>query len=702
MNNLVSVVIPFYNVSDKISLTLRSIQSQTYKSLDVILVDDGSDDDSIQAIESLIKGDERFRIIHQQNAGPASARILGLKHAKGDYVFFLDSDDLIHPNAIESLLAVAVDNNVEIAIAKYETFYKFENQFKESLSLKTIEFEKKDILKELAICTRIQNFIWGKLFRKEIIDASDFDSEKLLGEDIATLYKIFNRCKKAVYLDGTPLVLYYQNPDSISHKLSYRKLNDYCNALIEKTNFYKQNYPDYYGLTFYANIDFWFLAEVNYDLRRINNIFELKKHIDSTCHGLRNKMKLFVANRPGIARKMIKKHAYETESNKKRIAIINTYNSMSTGNVAKTISDGMADEYDFKLFYGRCYDKWDNASIYFGGSKFFNFINNIYVKFSGNIGGAHKLATRRLIKKLKQYNPDIVHLHNIHGNFVNYKMLFNYLKDKNVVVTMHDCFWLTGRCAHFVNEKIICDGWKSECKKCKYKNIYMQTLLFDKANKIYNLKQSFLSNSKNLHLVALSSWQANLFRKQKVDLIPNGFDFDVQCQQKSANNKTIIIGVSQNWIPSKGINDFNYLAEKLDSQKYEIRLIGKMGKNVVANKNIKILGTLSQQEVLKQISQSDIFVNPTYVDTFPTVLIESLACGTPVITYDVGGCKDIVGDCGRFVERGDTNQLLKAVLEFNPTDFSKEKIVERSKKFNKEKMIDGYKKLFKEVLHGTN
>ena len=700
MNNLVSIIVPFFNAEKTLSDTLKCLERQTFQQIEIILVNDGSNDKSSDIAASFCIKDMRFKLFNTSNFGPGCARKFGLQKASGDYIFFLDSDDLIHGKTIEILLSELLKVNCDVSIARYETFVDCPHQ-KKDIVLQPTFLKHDDLIKEISLCGRIQNFFWGKLFRRNILFLEDFDQNKLLGEDITSMIKIFDKCSSGVFIDGTPLVFYKQNPLSLSKKLSYKKLNNYCDALLEKTDFIKNKYPEFYFLTFNSNIDFWFLIEQKYDLNRIQNIALLKHHIDKTSSGLRRKFKLFVANHPNFAHKLFKNKKDSSDKPHKRIAVINTYNRMSTGNVAKSIMDGVNNEYETKLFYGRCHDKWDNDSIFVGGSKIYNFVNNVFVKVTGKIGGKHRHSTKSLIKQLNDFNPDIIHLHNIHGNFLNYKMLFKYLKNKKVVVTMHDCFWLTGRCVHFIDDKVVCDLWKSGCIKCPHKKLYMATLCFDKAKQIFDLKQGFLKKCTNLKLVALSQWQKDLFEGRDVQLIPNGFDIKTDFVKKNnESNRLSIIGVSQVWTNSKGLTDFNYLADKLDPEKFSITLIGKRGKRMSIHKNIRLIENISKTDLLKLVTNSDIFVNPTYVDTFPTVLIESLACGTPIISYDVGGCKDIVGSSGFLIPRGNVGELLKHIISFRKSDFDSKQIQEHSKMFSKQIMVDRYRELYKEILNG--
>lgn len=698
MSDLISIIVPFFNSKEFILETVDSIRCQTFKKFEVIFVNDGSTDHSRDLVVKATKNDDRFKIIDITNSGPAIARIEGLKKSTGDFVFFLDSDDLIHERALETLYNQIQRNNCDVAIANYTSFYSKNYQINTTLQNTCVSLSKSELIDELSTCKRIQNFLWGKLFKRDVLHISDFDISKKLGEDIATTYKIFDRCDSGVFVSGSPLVFYRKSKNSLSHRINYSKLNDYCDALVAKTSFIKEKYPEYFKFTFDYNLDFYLLVVKNYDMSLVTNIPIIKGFLKETAKSLIKKIKLYIAFCPRIVRKIFKENSNIGLDDKKRIAVINTYNSMSTGRVAKSIAVGVSDVYYCKLFYGRCYDKNDGDSVFFGSSRLRNLIENVFVKITGKIGGFHKKNTKRLIKYLEDFKPDIIHLHNIHGNFLNYEMLFNYIKDKPVVVTMHDCFWLTGRCAHFLTKATNCQEWKNECNKCKFKNLYMKTLIFDRAHEQYALKQKFFNECKNLTLVCLSNWQQNLFSNfHNTRLIPNGFDFQYDVS-KQKNKKITIVGVSQNWTKEKGIEDFNYLSKNLDQDKYRIILIGKRKNGISVDKNINMLGIMPNKRTIELISKSDIFVNPTYVDTFPTVLIESLYCRTPIITYDVGGCRDIVGECGQIIERGNLVSLLKAIKEFNPKDFDCIKINEQYVKFSKKSMILKYRCLYDEVI----
>ena len=210
MNNLVSIIVPFFNAEKTLLDTLECLERQTYQQIEIVLVNDGSKDKSSDIAASFCTKDLRFKLFNTSNLGPGHARKFGLQKASGDYIFFLDSDDLIHEKTIEILLDELLKSNCDVSIAKYETFIDCPQQ-KTDIVSQPIFLDHNDLIKEISFCGRIQNFFWGKLFRRNILFLEDFDQNKLLGEDITSMIKIFDKCSSGVFIDGTPLVFYRQN-----------------------------------------------------------------------------------------------------------------------------------------------------------------------------------------------------------------------------------------------------------------------------------------------------------------------------------------------------------------------------------------------------------------------------------------------------------------------------------------------------------
>lgn len=300
---------------------------------------------------------------------------------------------------------------------------------------------------------------------------------------------------------------------------------------------------------------------------------------------------------------------------------------------------------------------------------------NIHLKLSGITGynGCFSyLSTKQFIKKIDKYKPDVIHLHNLHNCYINLPMLFNYIKKHNIPVvwTLHDCWAFTGHCPHFTMAK--CDKWRTSCHDCPSYREYPASL-FDNSNKMYKLKKKWFTGVPNMTIVTPSQWLADLVKESylkdyPVKVIHNGIDLEVfkptpsNFRQKYgiADNKYIVLGVAFGWGKQKGLDVFVELARRLNSENYQIVLVGtdeSVDKQLLEN-IISIHRTQNQAELAEIYTAADVFANPTREENYPTVNMESLACGTPVLTFRTGGSPEIIDEtCGAVVECDDVDAL---------------------------------------------
>ena len=291
-----------------------------------------------------------------------------------------------------------------------------------------------------------------------------------------------------------------------------------------------------------------------------------------------------------------------------------------------------------------------------------------------NHGLSSRFATKRAIKAIQQYQPDVIQLHCIHGYYMNYKILFEYLRSTKVPVvwTFHDCWAFTGHCAYF--DSINCKKWKTNCHNCELKKSYPTSLLLDKSIRNYKLKQRlFTSINDRLVIVPVSYWLEDLvrhsfFKEARIQTIHNGVDLDVFAPQNSdrlrnslgLGEKKVILGVALPWSPRKGLNDMIKISKILPKDIFQIMLIGLDDKQI-ANLPEGVIGikrTNNVQELAEYYSLASVFVNPTYEDNFPTTNIEALSCGTPVITYKTGGSPEAISNgTGWVVNQGDVEEI---------------------------------------------
>ena len=332
-------------------------------------------------------------------------------------------------------------------------------------------------------------------------------------------------------------------------------------------------------------------------------------------------------------------------------------------------------------------------------------------KITGKNGCFSRFATKKLIKHIKKCNPDILHLHNVHGWYLHLPTLFDFIKKSNIQVvwTLHDCWTFTGKCAHF--EKIGCEKWKTGCFSCPQLREYPQSYV-DCSKSMYQKKKEWFTGVENLTIVTPSAWLADLVKQSflqeyPVKIIQNGINLSVFSPTASdfkkrygIEGKHLILGVSLGWSDSKGLDVFVELAKRL-GEEYAILLVGTDEKTdkLLPKNVISIHRTQNVKELAELYSAADVLVNPTREDTFPTVNIEALACGTPVVTFRSGGSPECIDEsCGVVVEKNNVDEMerqIKRVCEDKP--FTKEACVARAKQFDKKNKFNEYVKLYEKL-----
>lgn len=340
-------------------------------------------------------------------------------------------------------------------------------------------------------------------------------------------------------------------------------------------------------------------------------------------------------------------------------------------------------------------------------------VHVLHTFFKGEHGFASSKQTARLIEKIKEYDPDIIHLHNIHGFYLDVEQLFRYLKTsgKPVVWTLHDCWSFTGHCAHF--DYIGCMKWKTGCGSCpQYKNVYPYALFKDNSAGNYKRKKRSFTGVPDLTVVTPSRWLAGYVRESylgeyPVQVIPNGIALDRfrpvdggLRKRLGFENKYILLGVASMWEERKGYAYFEQLADRLDDS-YQIILIG-LSKRKLKTLHPRIHGVMrtnSMEELAEYYSMADAYVNTTLEDTFPTTNLEALACGTPVITFATGGSVESVdASCGKIVPKGDIEALIQAIEELRGEPDKKEACLRRAAGYDKDDRFQDYLKLYRSLL----
>lgn len=329
--------------------------------------------------------------------------------------------------------------------------------------------------------------------------------------------------------------------------------------------------------------------------------------------------------------------------------------------------------------------------------------------FRGEHGFASGRQTKRLIGRIRKWNPDVIHLQNIHGFVLQVEILFAYLKEagKPVVWTLHDCWPYTGHCAFY--DYTACEGWKTGCRACReYQRTYPYALFRNHTIQNYERKRTAFTGVADLTIVTPSRWLAgevkqSFLKEYPVQVIPNGIDRkcfrpvkSLLRQRLGLEGRFVILGVANVWERRKGLEYFVKLSGRL-SEEYKVILIG-LSKKQIKSLPENIIGlerTSSAEDLAEYYSMADVFVNATLEDNFPTTNLEALACGTPVITFNTGGSPESVDEsCGQVVPKGDTEALIKAIRQEREAPRQSESCLKRAERYEKYDRFREYVELY--------
>lgn len=355
---------------------------------------------------------------------------------------------------------------------------------------------------------------------------------------------------------------------------------------------------------------------------------------------------------------------------------INTsVNSGSTGRIAEDIGRVLLENgHESYIAYGRGDRPSQSHKIKIGNKRDL-YTHGLKTLFFDKHGLGSIRATKSFVQKIDDIKPDAIGLHNIHGYYINYKILFDYIKQKKIptVWTFHDCWPFTGHCTYF--DGVDCFKWETHCNKCPKTNYYPKALT-DRSYQNFEDKKEAFRDVKKLKIITPSHWLSshvkNSFLKDyPVEVIHNGIDLKVfkPDQESYSADEKIILGVASTWDARKGLEDFKTLRKNLPLS-LKIVLIGLNNKQIESlPAGIQgISRTENIEELVKWYNKATVFVNPTYVDNFPTTNIEALACGTPVITYNTGGSPEAIdSETGVVVGKGDIKGLQTAIIEIDKT-----------------------------------
>lgn len=351
-------------------------------------------------------------------------------------------------------------------------------------------------------------------------------------------------------------------------------------------------------------------------------------------------------------------------------------------------------------------DAGANCGYYRIGTYNSRRVNVAFARITGYNGCFAWVETYKLLKKIDEFQPDIIHLHNLHDSYINLPMLFSYIKkhDIPVVWTLHDCWAFTGHCPHFTIAK--CDKWKTGCHGCKQYKDYPASI-FDNSELMWKLKKKWFTGVKNMTIVTPSEWLAGLakesyLKEYPIQVINNGIDLDVFKPTKSdfrekygiSPSECVILGVSFGWNYKKGLDCFVKLRNELNEQ-YRIVLVGtdsSIDKQLPSG-IVSIHRTQNQKELAEVYSAADVFFNPTREEVLGLVNLESLACGTPVVTFNTGGSPECIDEySGIIVEEGDD---IKTVFEKKTyANIMEENCIKRARQFKENEVYLKYLNIY--------
>lgn len=389
----------------------------------------------------------------------------------------------------------------------------------------------------------------------------------------------------------------------------------------------------------------------------------------------------------------------------------------STGTMAEAIGKvAIQKGWDSHIAYGR-FPRGSASNLIRIGSNFETIIHAIESRLFDNHGFGSRYATKRLIRKILTIKPDIIHLHHLHGYYVNIEILFEFLKRYNVPVvwTFHDCWSFTGHCTHF--DFVGCEKWKTQCYSCPQLKQYPKSFFFDNSKMNYRKKKKIFTSISNLTIVSVSDWlnkqvSNSFFKKTSHLRIHNGIDLSIfKSSDRSITtkikygvlNKFVILGVASTWSNRKGLEDFFKLSNFLKDDE-TIILVG-LDSHQIRSLPKNILGlsrTESKEDLADLYNAADVYINLSVEETFGLTTAESMACGSPVIAYNSTASPELLDPkTGVIVEKGDLKGVYNAIqlVKRNTKDYySFECEKSASKKFNLNERLNDYFELYNKII----
>ena len=403
----------------------------------------------------------------------------------------------------------------------------------------------------------------------------------------------------------------------------------------------------------------------------------------------------------------------------RKVLFINLGNFGSTGTIMKGIGES-AESNDFCCYYaypGTQFNKPRGSNDIIICSAIMRKVAEKIGYYTGLKGGWLFFETKRLMKRIDEIKPEIIHLHNLHDTYVHLPLLFNYIKKHKVPIvwTLHDSWAFTGHCPYFTMAK--CEKWKIGCHDCPNYRDYPSSF-FDNSKRMWKLKKKWFTGVENMTIVTPSQWLADLVKQSflgeyPVRVIHNGIDLavfkptpsDFREKYQIRKEKKILLGVAFDWGIRKGLDVFVELSKRLAPEKYQIVLVGtdeQVDRQLPTN-IISVHRTQNQTELAEIYTAADVFVNPTREEVLGLVNIEANACGTPVITFNTGGSPECINEkSGMVIPYGDIDAM-KESIEYicDNSSFSEKDCIARAASFDQKKKYREYLDLYETIKNGS-
>lgn len=391
------------------------------------------------------------------------------------------------------------------------------------------------------------------------------------------------------------------------------------------------------------------------------------------------------------------------------------YGSLSTGTIMKNIqvcslSYGIEAYVSFPKGFGTS-DKWS----YEIGNTLDHKLHAALSRIAGRQAYFSSIATNGLLRYIDTLTPDIIHLHNLHSNYINLNMLLKYLAKQDIitVITMHDCWYFTGGCFHYTNAG--CDRWQHGCGNCPKKKLDTPALFYDASASMLKDRAKYLNGISRLCIVGCSEWVSNecrksVLRNKNIRTIHNGFNLDIFHPVESdwrkrldIKDKFVILGPAGKWLSAVNKSTYEYFVNNM-SDDMVLVLFGCRNTAGECPSNVKKIGFIRKPHEMAQVySMADVMVNCSREDTLSSLNLESQACGTPVVTYEATGNKETVDDkCGFAVETGNPKALFDATMRvksYTKPSLSAKCVERMHNEFELQANFEKYVELYKE-LHG--